>query len=945
MPPPADDPFAMVVDDAPSDGRQPAILPDDGGLSFDFVEAPSQPAPAAHEAPSSAAARAPGSELLDFIDEPAASTPPAGKRGGRAPPVMGTAPPPPTMSPRDADEPLIPPEPGQKQGKKAKFASAPLGARMRARLGDTLDFAQALWRRPALVAVAVVGIALIVLTVFGVRAAGTPAGFFWRNRFFAPSATSAATAKVLGSGHGKLADGSFAGAREALGTAAQLFASAPKDEEAKAFFVLCASELKYSYGQGGADWDQAHRVVENIRGTGASQMRARGAFALASGDMVKARTLLASLGDQPGADLESVWLYSQALLRSGEAAHAAQVLDNALKGHDLPKLMLARGLVDAKRGNLKDAAAWFDKALTKAPGNGRAAIELADVKLASGDLDGAAGLLDRALGSDVRKTLDATEEARASMLRARLLSARHDAKGAEAAFDRAAVLDPTSLEVHAAYGAFRLKQRDYEKAAKQFDTALANADVPAAVLGNAALAYLGVNRWVEADKHAGEAVAKDAKDAHLLYVQARVTDVLGKGDDAAKLYDKALATKPDLAEALIAKGLLAIKKGEKDKAQANLELAMKAGTARRATDDEGLGELWLALGSPAQAKDAYAAALALDPEDPQAHGGLGRALAGMGDLKAARAELEQALRQTDTDAAMHYQYGSLLRQMGEGDNALAALQRAVQLDGKDARFHARLGAILVERGEFEKAEEQLKLATLSDDRYGEGWFFLARALAGEKKLSQAVDTMRKALELEPDNAELLYHLGLIYEQGQQVRDAVESFSKSIAKHPKSAAAYEHLGQNLMVENLYPEAVDAFKKAADLDPGRARLWALVGDAMQQSGDVDGAIANFSRAVKEDPELPGVWSKLGVAFKDKGCSGCKTRAVDSLKKATQVDVKDVTAWHELGYLFKDDGRRGEAIAAFRKYLEHKPDAVDAETIKDEIYYLQEESRRQP
>ena len=45
------------------------------------------------------------------------------------------------------------------------------------------------------------------------------------------------------------------------------------------------------------------------------------------------------------------------------------------------------------------------------------------------------------------------------------------------------------------------------------------------------------------------------------------------------------------------------------------------------------------------------------------------------------------------------------------------------------------------------------------------------------------------------------------------------------------------------------------------------------------------------------------------------------------------------------YKDDGRRAEAIAQFRKYLTLRPDASDVETVKDDIYYLQEESRRAP
>jgi len=174
---------------------------------------------------------------------------------------------------------------------------------------------------------------------------------------------------------------------------------------------------------------------------------------------------------------------------------------------------------------------------------------------------------------------------------------------------------------------------------------------------------------------------------------------------------------------------------------------------------------------------------------------------------------------------------------------------------------------------------------------------------------------------------------------------VESFEKSIARNPKNADAYEHLGQNLNVQNRFLEAVTAFKKATGLDPSRARLWAQIADSQQQAGDLDGAIASYQKSLAQDSNQPGVWSRLGIAYKDRGCTGCKNRAIEALKRAEVVDPKDWVAHHELGYLYKDDGRRAEAIAQFRKYLNLRPDAGDVETVKDDIYFLQEESRRTP
>jgi tetratricopeptide (TPR) repeat protein len=933
----------------------------DDGMNFDFVEAPA----AKGSAPPRAAAG--GSDLLDFVDEDSALEPKGeGKRKRPAPPMMakggtgGAREETLSLAEAGMDAPAgEDPKAAKKAEKERKkqerdervAKDREERARRRAERGPgTLSTkvipALASLRQPGRAAMALGVLVLVVTAAMGFRVRRTH-GLFWSN-YYLPSkkAASAAEAKVIERGLEKLAQGDFAGAREAVGAAAQLIAVLPDDDEVKAFFVLAASELKLEYGQVGGDWDQAKRVIEKMKGTKPSQSRARGAFALANNEVAKGLQLLAG-SDSPTADLESVWLYGKALLLSGESARAAQVLDNALKTRaGSPKLLVLRGTVARDKGQLTEAAQAFQRALVASPDNGRALVELASVRLKQGEEKAAGDLLAKALDTDTHKTLDASEEARGNMLRGKLLASAHDHKGAEAAYERAVALDPNSATIREGYGDFRLFRREWEKAARQFEASMSGSNPSAAAYAGAARAYLGQNRLLEADKNINQAVAKDPNDAHYIYLQGRVAEVIGKGDEAFKKYEAALAKKPDAVEALAAEGIVYLGRMDKAKARERLDAILHVPDAQlSALENEATGDLALQLGDKVKAKEAYAQALKKDPEDPLAHAGMGKALAAEGDLPGARKELELALSQVDNDASIYFEYGSMLRRLGESDAALEALRKSVKLDSKDPRYRARFGALLVERGQFEDAEQQLRQAVLMNDRYAEGLFFLARALAGRKNLSEAVDTMKKAVEIEADNSDYLYHLGLIYEQGQQVQDAVDAFARAIDKNPKNADAYEHLGLNLMVENRFNEAVAAFKRAADLDPKRSRLWAEVGDAEQQSGDVDGAIRDFQKALAQDPHLRGVWTKLGIAYKDKDCKGCRSRALDALKRATHVDPADAVAHHELGYMYKDDGQRREAIVEFRRYLELRPDAGDLSTVQDDIYYLQEESRRTP
>jgi len=931
-PPAAEDAFPPASPPPPPAGDEP--------MNFDFIE-------------SKASQTAGAADMLDFVEDAPKE---ADKKTRPAPPVVA-------KGSKSKEEPFSfgDEDPGQPGGDGARSKQAEKDRKKKelAREREEKARRKAL-RGPGLVVRTVQAlvqprraIALIVLLalgavgVLGFRARRTPDGLFWTNKYLpSKKAASAAEAKVVEQGLAKLNQGDFTAAREAMAAAAQLIAVLPDDEEVKAFFVLAASELKIEYGQVGGDWDQARRVLEKMKATRPTQNRARGAFALASGDVIRAKQYLAALGDTPNADLDSTWLYAVALVSASESARAAQMLDNALRSRgSSTRLLLLRGAVARDRGEAAVAADFFDRALKSSPENSRAMVELASVRLRQGDSKVATELLARALDTDARKTLDAGEEARANMLRGRLATTARDLKGAEAAYEQAVALDPNSALVHEAYGDFRLQRLEWDKAVRQFEAAIKYSASAAAYAG-AARAYLGQNRLLEADKAINEAVAKDASNARYLYLQGRVADAIGKAEEANRKYEAALKVKPDLVEALCAEGLVWVSRGDPAKAQERLDAARKVPVeGLSAVEDEAIGELALTLGHRDQAREAYARALRKDPDDLIAHSGMGKALAAHGELAAARREMEIALAQLDTDASLAFEYGSLLRRMGESQRALESFRKAVKLDTKEPRYRARLGGLLVERGEFEEAEQQLRQAVALNDRQAEALYYLARALAGRKNLGEATDLMKKAVEIEPDNPDAFYHLGLIYERGQQVRDAIESFSRSIEKGNRSADAYEHLGLSLMVENRFQEAVKALRKASELDPKRARIWAEVGDAEQQAGDLESAIRDFQRALSQDPNLPSVWTKLGIAYKDKDCRGCRTKAIDALQRATRVDPGDALAHHELGYMFKDDGRRRDAIAEFRRYLELRPDAGDSSSVHDDIYYLQEESRRIP
>ncbi|MFK4766290.1 glycosyltransferase [Desulfobaculum sp. SPO524] len=96
-------------------------------------------------------------------------------------------------------------------------------------------------------------------------------------------------------------------------------------------------------------------------------------------------------------------------------------------------------------------------------------------------------------------------------------------------------------------------------------------------------------------------------------------------------------------------------------------------------------------------------AVALAPDDADAHAHLGRYRAAQGDMSGAREHLERALALRPDDAELHNDIGVAAYSLGDLPAARRALERATQLAPQQDTFRANLGYVLVSLGEVDAA--------------------------------------------------------------------------------------------------------------------------------------------------------------------------------------------------------------------------------------------------
>jgi tetratricopeptide (TPR) repeat protein len=102
----------------------------------------------------------------------------------------------------------------------------------------------------------------------------------------------------------------------------------------------------------------------------------------------------------------------------------------------------------------------------------------------------------------------------------------------------------------------------------------------------------------------------------------------------------------------------------------------------------------LEAGAPAEAKDAYRRALALDPDHAGAHMNLGRLLHEAGDARGAELHYRRAHAAPEHRALASFNLGVALEDQELADEALLAYARALEADPHLADAHFNLSRLL-----------------------------------------------------------------------------------------------------------------------------------------------------------------------------------------------------------------------------------------------------------
>ena len=296
------------------------------------------------------------------------------------------------------------------------------------------------------------------------------------------------------------------------------------------------------------------------------------------------------------------------------------------------------------------------------------------------------------------------------------------------------------------------------------------------------------------------------------------------------------------------------------------------------------------------------------------------ALIGEEKYKLATDTLEAIARSPDAKQAAAWLILADLRLFfGETEQAAGILRDAIKRFPDDARLYAQLGRVYLFGDRIADGKVEADRALSKDSAS-----YLARIALGDLARldgdgKAAERSFREATTLNPADDRGWFGLGQVNSGREEVKPGRMSLGEAIRINPNGPGYRGELGMLETFANSLDRAEIEFNAALKTNP--ADYIALTGLGIKQlkRGETEAALESFNKAELMEPRYSRVHVFSAVAFYQLGRRG---RALESLKRAAELDAKDPFPYFMASMIHTDLFEPDKAIAAGREAMRLLP-----------------------
>jgi len=211
------------------------------------------------------------------------------------------------------------------------------------------------------------------------------------------------------------------------------------------------------------------------------------------------------------------------------------------------------------------------------------------------------------------------------------------------------------------------------------------------------------NGQIQEALDAVETLTKDYPNEPLLYnISGACYKEIGQLEEAFKSFQKAVALKPDYAEAQYNLGVTIHELGQVDSAIKCYERVLDIQHAYPNAHNN-LGQILLESGQPEAAMNHFEWAVAYQPEFSEAHNNLGSSLLALRQINTAVTHYEKAIALKPDYQLAYNNLGIAYQRLGEIDKAFKSFERALAIKSDYAKAHHNLSSLK----KYTKSDKQI----------------------------------------------------------------------------------------------------------------------------------------------------------------------------------------------------------------------------------------------
>ena len=381
-------------------------------------------------------------------------------------------------------------------------------------------------------------------------------------------------------------------------------------------------------------------------------------------------------------------------------------------------------------------------------------------------------------------------------------------------------------------------------------------------------------------------------------------------------------TLPQLARILFSQGKYKeiLDEVTPEKAKASAELL-----ARR-------GDAYLGMGEPDKAKEAYDAALAVNPNSGDALIGMARHAVASNDLQSTERLVEEATTRDPRNAETWMMKGNLLRSTGKAKEALAAYDKVLAIN--PAHRSAYVEKAYVHIGTNDLAAAKADLDAARKEIGSDLNITYAQALLDYTggKNAEAKESLQKILKVAPEHMPSVLLAGAVELNLGGNQQAEQHLRKYLETSPNNVYARKLLAQVLLKSNQPAEASAVLAPALKDGSKDAQLLALTGQSYLQSRDFAKASAYLEQASALAPGAASIRTSLGLS---KLGQGDFDQGIGELDRAATLDPKSTDAGIALVQAELSRRQYDKALSAVQALEKAQPNDPLVHNLKGGVY----------